>query len=353
MRMEYADGMGPAQRIKVVGVGGGGNNAVNRMVEAKIQDVEFLAINTDKQALLTSKASQKIQIGDKITQGKGAGANPDVGRKAAEESKNEIEQALKDADMVFVTAGMGGGTGTGAAPVVAEIAKELGILTVGIVTKPFSFEGKRRMTQAEAGIATLSEVVDTIVVVPNDRLLSISNAKTSFLDAFRNADEILRQGVQGIADLISQTGLVNVDFADVTSVMKDAGYAHMGIGVGKGENRAEDAARGAIESPLLETSIQGAGGVLINITGGTNINLFEVNAAAALVQSCADPNANIIFGTVIDDKLDDEVIVTVIATGFDGLKTGKSTSAGEFSFPAAETGDDDLQIPDFLKNPRF
>ena len=351
MRMEYAEGMGPAQRIKVVGVGGGGSNAVNRMVEAAIQDVEFVAINTDKQALLTSKASQKIQIGDKITQGKGAGANPDVGRKAAEESKNEIEQAIKDADMVFVTAGMGGGTGTGAAPVVADIAKELGILTVGIVTKPFSFEGKRRMTQAEAGIAALSEVVDTIVVVPNDRLLSISNAKTSFLDAFRNADEILRQGVQGIADLISQTGLVNVDFADVTSVMKNAGYAHMGIGVGKGENRAEDAARGAIESPLLETSIQGASGVLINITGGSNINLFEVNAAAALVQSCADPNANIIFGTVIDDKLEDEVIVTVIATGFDGMKGGKSAQDG-FSFPT-DSGDDDLEIPDFLKNPKF
>ena len=351
MRMEYAEGMGPAQRIKVVGVGGGGNNAVNRMIEAAIQDVEFGAINTDKQALLTSKASQKIQIGDKITQGKGAGANPDVGRKAAEESKNEIEQAIKDADMVFVTAGMGGGTGTGAAPVVAEIAKEMGILTVGIVTKPFSFEGKRRMTQAEAGIAALSEAVDTIVVVPNDRLLSISNAKTSFLDAFRNADEILRQGVQGIADLISQTGLVNVDFADVTSVMKDAGYAHMGIGVGKGENRAEDAARGAIESPLLETSIQGAGGVLINITGGSNINLFEVNAAAALVQSCADPNANIIFGTVIDDKLEDEIVVTVIATGFDGMKGSKPATDG-FSFPT-DSGDDDLQIPDFLKNPKF
>jgi len=351
MRMEYAEGMGPAQRIKVVGVGGGGNNAVNRMIEAAIQDVEFVAINTDKQALLTSKASQKIQIGDKITQGKGAGANPDVGRKAAEESKNEIEQAIKDADMVFVTAGMGGGTGTGAAPVVAEIAKEMGILTVGIVTKPFSFEGKRRMTQAEAGIAALSEAVDTIVVVPNDRLLSISNAKTSFLDAFRNADEILRQGVQGIADLISQTGLVNVDFADVTSVMKDAGYAHMGIGVGKGENRAEDAARGAIESPLLETSIQGAGGVLINITGGSNINLFEVNAAAALVQSCADPNANIIFGTVIDDKLEDEIVVTVIATGFDGMKGSKPATDG-FSFPT-DSGDDDLQIPDFLKNPKF
>ena len=351
MRMEYAEGMGPAQRIKVVGVGGGGSNAVNRMVEAAIQDVEFVAINTDKQALLTSKASQKIQIGDKITQGKGAGANPDVGRKAAEESKNEIEQAIKDADMVFVTAGMGGGTGTGAAPVVAEIAKELGILTVGIVTKPFSFEGKRRMTQAEAGIAALSDAVDTIVVVPNDRLLSISNAKTSFLDAFRNADEILRQGVQGIADLISQTGLVNVDFADVTSVMKDAGYAHMGIGVGKGENRAEDAARGAIESPLLETSIQGAGGVLINITGGSNINLFEVNAAAALVQSCADPNANIIFGTVIDDKMEDEIVVTVIATGFDGMKGSKPATEG-FNF-SVDTGDDDLQIPDFLKNPKF
>ncbi len=351
MRMEYADGMGPAQRIKVVGVGGGGNNAVNRMVESGIQDVEFLAINTDKQALLTSKASQKIQIGDKITQGKGAGANPDVGRKAAEESKNEIEQAVKDADMIFVTAGMGGGTGTGAAPIVADIAKDLGILTVGIVTKPFSFEGKRRMTQAEAGIAALAEAVDTIVVVPNDRLLSISNAKTSLLDAFRNADEILRQGVQGIADLISQTGLVNVDFADVTSVMKDAGYAHMGIGVGKGENRAEDAARGAIESPLLETSIQGASGVLINITGGANINLFEVNAAAALVQSCADPNANIIFGTVIDEKLEDEIIVTVLATGFDGLGKKKVAEPAipEFKDPA----DDDLQIPDFLKNPSF
>ncbi len=351
MRMEYAEGMGPVQRIKVVGVGGGGNNAVNRMVEANIKDVEFLAINTDKQSLLTSKATQKIQIGDKITQGKGAGADPEVGRKAAEESKNEIEQAIKGADMIFVTAGMGGGTGTGAAPIVASIAKEMDILTVGIVTKPFSFEGKKRMTQAEAGVAALSEVVDTIVVVPNDRLLAMSNAKTSLQDAFLDADEILLQGVQGIADLISQTGLINVDFADVTSVMKNAGYAHMGIGVGKGENRAEDAARGAIESPLLETSIQGASGILINITAGSNLNLFEVNAAASLIQSCADANANIIFGTTINDSMEDEMIVTVIATGFDGL--GKGAKPEAFAFQAPETPDDDLQIPDFLKNPQF
>ncbi|MBQ6937990.1 MAG: cell division protein FtsZ, partial [Clostridia bacterium] len=266
--MEYADELGAAQKIKVVGVGGGGNNAVNRMVEAGIKGVEFIAVNTDKQALTKSQASQKIQIGDKLTKGQGAGGKAEIGKKAAEESRGEIEQVLKDADMVFVTAGMGGGTGTGAAPVVASIAKELGVLTVSIVTKPFGFEGRRRMIQAEEGIEQLKGNVDTLVVIPNDRLLDISSNKTSLIDAFKDADEVLRQGVQGISDLIVGAGLINVDFADVTTVMKDAGVAHMGVGAAEGRDKAEEAARLAISSPLLETSIAGAKGLIINITAG-------------------------------------------------------------------------------------
>ena len=330
------------QVIKVIGVGGGGGNAVDRMINAKIEGVEFLAVNTDKQALAKSLAGKKIQIGEKITKGQGAGADPEIGRKAAEENKADLEAALKNADMVFVTAGMGGGTGTGAAPVIAQMAKEMGILTVGIVTKPFSFEARRRMTQADAGIAALRESVDTIIVIPNDRLLSICSAKTSLLDAFKMADESLRQGVQGISDLIYRPGVINVDFADVVTVMTDAGFAHMGIGRAAGDNKAEEAARMAIESPLLETTIDGATGILVSVTGGMGLTLFEVNAAVGLVQKCADPAANIIFGTSIDETLDDEIVITVIATGFQGDK--KNADGGILS-----ADDDGLQLPDFLR----
>lgn len=348
MRMEYADELGAAQKIKVVGVGGGGNNAVNRMVEAGIKGVEFIAVNTDKQALTKSHASQKIQIGDKLTKGQGAGGKAEIGKKAAEESRAEIEQVLKDADMVFVTAGMGGGTGTGAAPVVAGIAKEMGVLTVAIVTKPFGFEGRRRMIQAEEGVEQLRGNVDTLVVIPNDRLLDISNNKTSLLDAFKDADEVLRQGVQGISDLIVGAGLINVDFADVTTVMKDAGLAHMGIGRASGENRAEEAARMAIESALLETTIDGATGVLINVIGGANLNLHETNAAANLIGDCVDADANVIFGAAIDESLEDDIIITVIATGLEGKRKGKADG-----FFGAMGADSDLEIPGFLQKPNF
>ena len=303
--------------IKVIGVGGAGNNAVNRMIQAGIKNVEFIAINTDRQALLLSQAPSRIQIGEKITRGLGAGANPDIGAQAAEESKTEIAEALKGADMVFVTAGMGGGTGTGAAPIVASAAKEMGILTIGVVTKPFTFEGKKRLAQAERGIESLKGKVDTLVVIPNDKLLQVIDRKTSIIEAFRMADDILRQGVQGISDLIATPGLINLDFADVKTIMLDKGMAHMGIGRASGENRAEDAAKQAIQSPLLETSIEGANGVIINITGGPDVGLHEANVAAELVQRSADPEANIIFGTVTDDSLEDEIIITVIATGFE------------------------------------
>ena len=302
--------------IKVIGVGGGGNNAVNRMIDAGIKGVEFIAVNTDKQALQISKANTRIQIGEKITRGLGAGADPNVGAQSAEESKSEIAEALRGADMVFVTAGMGGGTGTGAAPTVAACAKEMGILTIGVVTKPFTFEGKKRLAQAERGIESLKGKVDTLVVIPNDKLLQIIDRKTSIIDAFRMADDILRQGVQGISDLIANPGLVNLDFADVKTIMLDTGMAHMGIGRASGENRAEDAAKQAIQSPLLETSIEGARGVIINITGSSSLGLQEVNTAAELVQRSVDPEANIIFGTVIDESLEDELLITVIATGF-------------------------------------
>ncbi len=312
----------PAQ-IKVVGVGGGGNNAVNRMIEDEVKCVEFIAVNTDKQDLTLSNASQKIQIGEKITRGLGAGADPEKGKKAAEESRDEIAQAIKGADMVFVTAGMGGGTGSGAAPVVAEIAKEMDVLTVGIVTKPFSFEGKKRKLNSDEGIKNLMNAVDTLVVIPNDKLLEIAENRTPLTESFRMADEILRQGVQGISDLISRPGLISLDFADVKTVMKDTGFAHMGIGRASGETRAEEATKKAIHSPLLETSIEGAKGVILNVTGGPDLGILEIKTAAELVEAAADPDANIIFGSIIDESLGDEIVVTVIATGFKGKVPGE------------------------------
>lgn len=302
--------------IKVVGVGGAGNNGVNRMVENGLKSVEFISVNTDRQHLNVSKANQKIQIGEKLTRGLGAGANPEVGKCSAEESKSEIAEALKGADMVFVTAGMGGGTGTGAAPIVAEVSKEMGILTVGVVTKPFPFEGKRRMMQAEAGIEELRQNVDTLIIIPNEKLLQVVEKQTSIMDAFKMSDDVLRQGVQGISDLITIPGLVNLDFADVKTIMLDAGVAHIGIGRASGEHRAQEAARQAIHSPLLETSIEGAGGVLLNVTGGKDLCLLEISEAADLVQKSVDADANIIFGAVIDEKLENEIVITVIATGF-------------------------------------
>ena len=350
--------------IKVIGVGGAGNNAVNRMVDSGIKGVEFIAVNTDRQTLLVSKAATKIQIGEKITRGLGAGANPDIGAQAAEESKAEIAEALRGADMVFVTAGMGGGTGTGAAPVVASTAKEMGILTIGVVTKPFTFEGKKRLSQAERGIESLKGKVDTLVVIPNDKLLQIIDRKTSIIEAFKMADDVLRQGVQGISDLIAIPGLVNLDFADVKTIMLNTGMAHMGIGRASGENRAEDAAKQAVQSPLLETSIEGARGVIINITGGTNLGLHEVNTAAELIQRSVDPEANIIFGAVIDESLDEDILVTVIATGFENDRNPLSsgTPVGDIidkawdrklnSIPMStdsSNSSDNLDIPSFLR----
>ncbi|MGD8200771.1 cell division protein FtsZ [Ornithinimicrobium sp. W1679] len=304
--------------IKVVGIGGGGVNAINRMIEVGLKGVEFIAVNTDAQALLMSDADVKLDIGRELTRGLGAGADPEVGRRAAEDHTEEIEEALRGADMVFVTAGEGGGTGTGGAPVVAKIAKSLGALTIGVVTRPFTFEGRRRANQAETGIASLREEVDTLIVIPNDRLLSISDRTVSMLDAFRSADQVLLSGVQGITDLITTPGLINLDFADVKSVMQGAGSALMGIGSARGEDRAVQAAELAISSPLLEASIEGAHGVLLSVQGGSDLGLFEINEAARLVQEAAHPEANIIFGAVIDDSLGDEVRVTVIAAGFDG-----------------------------------
>ena len=302
--------------IKVIGVGGGGNNVVNRMVTSGVKGVDFVAVNTDKQALNSSAASYKIQIGEKLTGGKGAGSDPEVGRKAAEESRNQLSKALENTDMVFVTAGMGGGTGTGAAPVVAESAREQGILTVGVVTKPFGFEGRRRMTQAEQGIEELRGKVDSLVIIPNERLKYATDQKITFSNAFEIADDVLRQAVVSISDLIRETGFINLDFADVTAVMKDAGLAHMGVGRAAGKGKAEEAARMAISSPLLETSIQGAKGVLINVTGSMDIGLEEVEQAATLVQEAVSPDALTIFGATFDENLDDEIRVTVIATGF-------------------------------------
>ncbi|MFK4835029.1 cell division protein FtsZ [Microbacterium sp. ZW T2_14] len=373
--------------IKVVGVGGGGVNAVNRMIELGLRGVEFIAINTDAQALLMSDADVKLDVGRELTRGLGAGADPEVGRRAAEDHAEEIEEALRGADMVFVTAGEGGGTGTGGAPVVAKIAKSIGALTIGVVTKPFSFEGRRRQQQAETGVAKLKEEVDTLIVVPNDRLLEISDRGISMIEAFATADQVLLAGVQGITDLITTPGLINLDFADVKSVMQGAGSALMGIGSARGADRAIKAAELAVESPLLEASIEGAHGVLLSIQGGSNLGIFEINDAAQLVKEAAHPEANIIFGTVIDDTLGDEVRVTVIAAGFDGGEPEKRiepiTASRIVSTPAvpvtpadeaakdrdvveqsavpvpvgavtessydAAFGDDDLDIPDFLK----
>lgn len=343
------DGIGFA-KIKVIGVGGGGNNAVNRMIAAGVQGVEFIGVNTDAQALLVSNAPQRIQIGEKLTKGLGAGANPDIGQRAAEENREELARVLAGADMVFVTAGMGGGTGTGAAPVVAEVAKELGALTVGVVTKPFSFEAKRRSSQADKGISILKEKVDTLITIPNDRLLQVVEKRTSMLDAFKIADDVLRQGVQGISDLITVPGLINLDFADVRAIMTAAGSALMGIGLASGENRAEKAARDAISSPLLEASIDGAKGVLLNITGGPNMGLFEISEASEIISQAADPEANFIFGAVIDENMGDNLRVTVIATGFDSIN--KPSAPKKSSLDEVEIkpfASDDIEIPAFLR----
>ena len=321
--MAFGLDMGPDSvvNIKVVGVGGGGNNVVNRMVKTGTKGVDFIAVNTDKQALAVSSATYKIQIGEKLTNGQGAGSDPEVGRKSAEENRTQISKALEDADMVFITAGMGGGTGTGAAPIVADIAKELGVLTVGVVTKPFRFEGMRRMKQAEGGITELRNKVDSLVIIPNERLKLATDQKITMVNAFEIADDVLQQAVQSISDLIKNTGFINLDFADVSAVMKDAGRAHMGVGRAAGKNKAEEAARMAISSPLLETSINGAKGVLINVTGSMDIGLEEVETAANLVQEAAHPEANIIFGAAFDDTLEDELRVTVIATGCDEVES--------------------------------
>ena len=334
--------------IKVIGVGGGGNNAVNRMVESELNGVQFLSVNTESQVLELSKADVTIQIGEKVTKGLGAGANPQIGEEAAQESREEITKALEGADMVFVTAGMGGGTGTGAAPIVAECAKEVGALTVGVVTKPFAFEGKRRRAAAEKGIEFLTQKVDTIIVIPNDKLLQVVDKKCSLSDAFGKADDVLRQGIKGISDLIQIPGLINLDFADVKTIMTNQGEALMGIGEGTGENRAADAAKMAINSPLLETSIDGAKGILLNISGSANLSLFEINEAAEIISDAADPDANIIFGSVIDESLGDKVQVTVVATGFgNNAKSvpefGKTTTT---SRPASTTTTTNSGIPD-------
>jgi cell division protein FtsZ len=359
--------------IKVVGVGGGGTNAVNRMVDAGLKGVEFIAVNTDAQALQMCDADIKLQIGSQLTKGLGAGADPDAGQGAANESRDEIKEALKGADMVFVTAGEGGGTGTGAAPVIAEIAKhEVGALTVGVVTRPFVFEGSQRGRQAEDGIQRLREQVDTLIVIPNEKLLAIVERRTSILDAFREADNVLRQGVQGITDLITIPGLINLDFADVRTIMHDAGSALMGIGSAAGENRAAEAAKNAISSPLLEQSVEGATGILLNITGGSDLGLFEVNEAAEIIQSAAAGDSNIIFGAVIDEDFEDELRVTVIATGFDkrgpgaaGLdvprfdvepaprsrsQTRRTPVMDDRQRSSLEIPDDDIDIPSFLKD---
>ena len=344
-------------KIKVIGVGGAGNNAVNRMIESQLKNVDFIAINTDHQALTMSKADDTVQIGEKLTKGLGAGANPDAGMKAADESREEIMKHLQGADLVFITAGMGGGTGTGAAPVVAEIAKEMGILTIGVVTKPFMFEGRQRMLNADRGIQELKSKVDTLVIIPNDKLLQVVSKATSIVEAFRVADDVLRQGVQGISDLITMPALINLDFADVRATMFEQGIAHMGIGTASGEDRAIAAARGAIESPLLETTIEGATAVLINITGNADtLTLMEVNDAASLITSAVHPEANIIFGAGFDDTLGDEIRITVIATGYADAKQDRAAEP-IFSQPRATAGSarqasDGLNMPNFMNPPQ-
>jgi cell division protein FtsZ len=343
--------------LKVAGVGGGGTNAVNRMVDAGLSGVEFIAVNTDAQALLMADADIKIQVGAEVTRGLGAGADPEIGLAAAQESRDELKEALKGADMVFITAGEGGGTGTGGAPIVAEIGQEIGALTVGVVTRPFGFEGRKRADQAERGIDQLRDRVDTLIVIENDRLLQVVERQTSVVEAFRMADDILRQGVQGITDLITEPGLVNLDFADVRTIMRDAGSALMGIGRASGENRAAEAARSAVSSPLLEASIEGATGILLNVTGGSDIGLFEVNEAAEVVTGAADQNANVIFGAVIDDSIGGDVQVTVIATGFGGQsrrRRRRETAAPDRPAPAPTEGfdvsQDVLDVPSFLRD---
>ena len=358
MNFEISNDFEDVTQIKVIGVGGGGGNAINRMVSSGVQGVEFIAVNTDKQVLTFSKATHKIQIGEKVTGGRGAGARPEMGLKAAEESRDAIVDALNGANMVFITAGMGGGTGTGAAPAIAEIAKSNGILTVGIVTKPFAFEGKRRMQQAEAGIAELAQHVDSLIVIPNERLKLVSDQKITFANAFDVADDVLRQGVKSISELIKVPGLINLDFADVTAVMKDAGHAHMGVGRATGKEKAEAAANSAVSSPLLETTIQGAKGVIISITSSPDITLDDVDVAASIIAEAADSDANIIFGVAFDEKLEDEMVVTVIATGFgtdaNGLanKSGSSllssSSSSSSDSYASDDDDEDGDIVDIL-----
>ena len=357
MPFSFETGPDNVVNIKVVGVGGAGNNVVNRMVDSNTQGVEFIAINTDKQVLAVSKADQKLQIGEKLTHGQGAGSDPEVGKKSAEENRNNIVKAFEDTDMVFITAGMGGGTGTGAAPVVADIAKESGILTVGVVTKPFSFEGKRRMVQAEEGIKELLGRVDSLLVIPNDRLKYATDHKITMFNAFEIADEVLHQAVTSISDLIKNTGFINLDFADVSTIMKNAGYAHMGVGRASGKSKAEEAARAAVSSPLMETSIDGARGVLVSIIGSMDMGLDEVEIAAGLVQEAAHPDANIIFGASFDDTMDDEIRVIVIATGYDeGVRPGekkepvkKAAEKAEEPKAAEEKATrDDTDLDDFI-----
>ena len=333
--MDFKAEAGPENvvTLKVIGVGGAGNNVVNRMVKSGTQGVEFIAINTDKQALSVSNADQKIQIGEKMTHGQGAGSDPEIGKRSAEESRNDIAKALENADMVFITAGMGGGTGTGAAPVVAELAREAGILTVGVVTKPFKFEGKRRMDQANAGIKDLLEKVDSLLIIPNDRLKYATDQKITLANAFEIADDVLHQAVTSISDLIKNTGFINLDFADVTTIMKNAGFAHMGVGHAAGKGKAEEAARMAVASPLMETSINGARGVLINITGSEDMGLDDIESAASLVQEAAHPEANIIFGASFDPSMEDEIRVTVIATGFDDSAPAAAPAASSAAAP--------------------
>jgi len=335
-------------QIKVVGVGGGGSNAVNRMIQANIRGVEFIAVNTDAQALLLSQAPRKLRIGDKLTKGLGVGGDPTLGQKAAEESSEELLDAMRDADMVFVTAGMGGGTGTGASPIIAQMAKELGALTIGVVTKPFSFEGARRRQVAEDGIALLREKVDTLIGIPNDRLLQIADKKTTIEQAFRLADDVLRQGIQGISELITVPGLINLDFADVRTIMAEGGSALMAIGRGSGDTRAVDAAKGAISSQLLDVSIEGAKGILFNVRGSPDLTLFEVNEAAEIIAKAADADANIIFGAVIDPQMQGELQITVIATGFDSHKPAAAAKLREV--PLRQYDADNLDIPTFLRN---
>lgn len=361
--MEVVPEMSPVASIKVVGVGGGGGNAVNRMIKSQLKGIEFITVNTDAQALYHSEAPTKINIGKATTKGLGAGSNPDIGRQAAEESADELREALSGADMVFITGGMGGGSGTGASPVIADVAKELGILTVAVVTKPFAFEGHRRKTQAEEGLENLRTKVDTLITIPNDRILSIIDKKTPITDAFMVVDDVLRQGVQGIADLITVHGMINVDFADVRTVMENAGSALMGIGYGTGENRAIEAAKAAIESPLLEMSIDGAKGVLFNITGGNDLSMYEVDEAARIITEASDAEANIIFGAVINDSYTGEVKITVVATGFDMSTRERPTfrqhsslnsisgsmGSSQSTPPVVKNAEDELDIPAFIR----